>query len=72
MPDIGQIGGGLRWWLWSTPEVTGAALKGYLDEFTFRFNRRSYPSGLLFYRLMILSALFDSPDEELLGIAAVS
>ncbi len=54
----------------STPDVSGATLQGYLDEFTFRFNRRCYPPGLLFYRLMILSALFETADEELLGIAA--
>jgi len=41
-------------------------LDHYLDEFTFRFNRRSYPRGLLFYRLMILSAFIQEPTNEVL------
>ncbi len=70
MPNVEQVAAILRLWLWSTPEVSSGTLPGYLDEFTFRFNRRWYPRGLLFYRLMILAALFDTADEELLGISA--
>ncbi len=69
LPLVHQIASVLKLWLWSSPEVSVDSLAGYLDEFTFRLNRRWYPRGLLFYRLMILSALYESSDEELLGIA---
>jgi hypothetical protein len=43
-----------RWWLGiHQGAVRPAHLDYYLDEFTFRFNRRSSKArGLLFYRLM--------------------
>jgi hypothetical protein len=68
-PDVQQVASLLRLWLWTAPDVTAASLSRSLDEFAFRYNRRFYPRGLLFYRLMILSALFGSADEELLGLA---
>lgn len=54
----------LKLWLWSVtrPEAKradGPRLQPHLDEFTFRFNRRSYPRGLLFYRLLILAVLYE-------------
>ena len=45
----------LKRWLLGTHQgaVRKAHLNSYLDEFTFRFNRRNASSrGLLFYRLM--------------------
>jgi transposase-like protein len=45
----------LKRWLLSTHQgsVSGKHLDYYLDEYTFRFNRRTSRSrGLLFYRLM--------------------
>ncbi len=45
----------LKRWLMSTHQgsVSGKHLDYYLDEYTFRFNRRSSQSrGMLFYRLM--------------------
>jgi hypothetical protein len=70
MPQVEQVAALLRLWLWSAPDVTTQSLQGCAHEFTFRFNRRWYPRGLLFYRLMILSALFETADDEMLGIAA--
>ncbi len=69
MPDLQQVSSLLRLWLWSAPNVTTDNLQRYIDEFTFRFNRRSYPRGLLFYRLMILATHFDT-DNEWAGIDA--
>jgi hypothetical protein len=54
-PDPGHVISLLRLWLWSTAEATAEQLPHLLDEFTFRFDRRTYPRGLLFYRLMILA-----------------
>jgi len=42
----------LRLWVWSTPELDVDDLQPALDEFAFRFNRRHYRPGQLFYRLM--------------------
>ena len=43
-----------RWWLGTHPGgISKEHLDYYLDEFTFRFNRRtSKARGLLFYRLL--------------------
>ena len=46
----------LRLWLWSHEDVSVHNLDACLDDFAFRFNRRDYPRGLLFYRLMILAS----------------
>jgi len=62
MPDLQQISSLLRLWLWSSPNVSTENLQRYVDEFTFRFNRRSYPRGLLFYRLMILATHFETDN----------
>ena len=55
LPGPHRIAGLLKRWLLSTHQgaVVGDHLDYYLDEYTFRFNRRKSKSrGLLFYRLM--------------------
>lgn len=55
MPGVHRIAALLKRWLQSTHQgaVRGKHLDYYLDEYTFRFNRRSSRfRGLLFYRLM--------------------
>lgn len=55
MPAVHRVASLLKRWLSGTHQgaVQPAHLDGYLDEFAFRFNRRSSRSrGLLFYRLM--------------------
>ncbi len=55
MPGVHRIASLLKRWLLGTHQgaVLPIQLDGYLDEFTFRFNRRKSRSrGLLFYRLL--------------------
>lgn len=55
MPGVHRIASLLKRWLMSTHQgsVSGKHLDYYLDEYTFRFNRRTSRSrGLLFYRLI--------------------
>ena len=55
MPAVHRIAGLLKRWLLGTYQggVSRKHLNYYLDEYTFRFNRRSSRSrGLLFYRLL--------------------
>lgn len=55
MPGVHRIASLLKRWLLGTHQgaVTGKHLDYYLDEYTFRFNRRtSKARGLLFYRLL--------------------
>jgi hypothetical protein len=55
MPGVHRIAALLKRWLLSTHQgsVSGKHLEYYLDEYTFRFNRRTSRSrGMLFYRLM--------------------
>lgn len=55
MPGVHRIASLLKRWLLGTHQgaATGKHLGYYLDEYTFRFNRRTSRSrGLLFYRLM--------------------
>jgi len=55
MPGVHRIAALVKRWLMSTHQgsVSGKHLDYYLDEYTFRFNRRSSQSrGMLFYRLM--------------------
>ena len=54
MPGVHRISSLLKRWLLGTHQgaVSGKHLDYYLDEFTFRFNRRtSLSRGMLFYRL---------------------
>jgi hypothetical protein len=55
MPGVHRIASLLKRWLLGTHQgaVRSEQLDYYLDEFTFRFNRRTSRSrGLLFYRLL--------------------
>lgn len=55
MPGVHRISALLKRWLLSTHQgaVSAKHLEYYLDEYTFRFNRRSSRSrGMLFYRLV--------------------
>jgi hypothetical protein len=55
MPGVHRIASLLKRWLLGTHQgvVSGKHLDFYLDEYTFRFNRRTSGSrGMLFYRLM--------------------
>jgi transposase-like protein len=55
MPGVHRIASLLQRWLLGTHQgaVNGEHLDAYLNEFTFRFNRRRSPRrGLLFYRLL--------------------
>jgi transposase-like protein len=55
MPGVHRVAALLKRWLLGTHQgaVSSRHLDYYLDEFTFRFNRRTSRSrGLLFYRLM--------------------
>lgn len=55
MPGVHRVASLLKRWLMSTHQGSASAkhLDYYLDEYTFRFNRRTARSrGLLFYRLI--------------------
>jgi transposase-like protein len=55
MPGVHRLAALVKRWLLSTHQgsVSGKHLDYYLDEYTFRFNRRASRSrGLLFYRLI--------------------
>ncbi|MBT5235342.1 MAG: IS1595 family transposase, partial [Candidatus Marinimicrobia bacterium] len=55
MPGVHRVASLLKRWILGTHQgaVSKKYLDYYLDEYTFRFNRRSSRSrGLLFYRLM--------------------
>ena len=55
LPLVGRVASLLKRWLLGTHQgaVRPSHLDYYLDEFTFRFNRRtSHARGLLFYRLL--------------------
>ena len=60
MPDVHRVAALLKRWLLGTHQgaISPEHLDSYLDEFTFRFNRRTSRSrGLLFYRLLEQSML---------------
>ena len=69
MPRIHRVASLLkRWWLGTYHGgISEAHLDHYLDEFTFRFNRRtSRARGLLFYRLVQQAVQMDAlPYENL-------
>ncbi|MPW20742.1 IS1595 family transposase, partial [Paraburkholderia sp. CNPSo 3157] len=55
LPGVHRVASLLKRWLLGTHQgaVKPAHLDHYLDEFVFRFNRRtSHSRGLLFYRLL--------------------
>ncbi|MGH3132038.1 MAG: IS1595 family transposase [Gaiellaceae bacterium] len=62
MPRVHRVASLLKRWLLGTHQgaVRAHQLDSYLDEFTFRFNRRSSRQrGLLFYRLLEQAAQID-------------
>ena len=62
MPGVHRVASLLKRWLLGTHQgaVSNKHLDYYLDEFTFRFNRRSSNArGLLFYRLLQQAVLTD-------------
>jgi len=73
MPHVHQVVSLLKRWLLGTHQgaVTHEHLEYYLDEFTFRFNRRrSRSRGKLFYRLVQQAVAIDPvPYESLVKYA---
>jgi transposase-like protein len=71
LPGVHRIAALVKRWLQSTHQgsVSGKHLDYYLDEYTFRFNRRTSRSrGLLFYRLMEqAAATAPSPYRQIVG-----
>jgi len=71
MPGVHRVASLLKRWLLGTHQgaVSNRHLDYYLDEFTFRFNRRNSRSrGLLFYRLLQQAAHVDPvPYKHLVG-----
>jgi transposase-like protein len=71
LPQVHRVASLLKRWFLGTLQggVQHRHLDYYLDEFTFRFNRRTSRSrGLLFYRLMHQAATTDAtPYRDLLG-----
>jgi len=62
LPGVHRVASLAKRWLLGTHQgaLEQAHLQSYLDEFTFRFNRRSSRSrGLLFYRLLELAVAHD-------------
>lgn len=55
----GDVWALLRLWVWWSNAECQGDLQPALDEFTFRFNRRHYRPGQLFYRLMRVVAEVD-------------
>lgn len=80
MPEVHRVASLLKRWLLGTHQgaVSHDQLDYYLDEFTFRFNRRhSRHRGMLFYRLLEQAVATDprplhtlySPTDEISGTA---
>ena len=71
LPRVHRVASLLKRWLLGTHQggVERAHLPYYLDEFTFRFNRRTSRSrGMLFYRLLQQAlAVHPAPYEQLVG-----
>jgi hypothetical protein len=71
MPAVHRVASLLKRWLLGTHQgaVSANHLDYYLDEFTFRFNRRtSRARGLLFYRLVEQAVQVDPvPYKRLVG-----
>lgn len=71
MPGVHRVAGLLKRWLLGIHQgaVSAKHLEYYLDEFTFRFNRRkSAARGMLFYRLMQQAvATSPMPYEKIVG-----
>ncbi len=70
-PGVHRVASLLKRWLMGTHQgaIRGEHLDAYLEEFTFRFNRRSSRRrGLLFYRLLEQAVVTDpAPYKDLVG-----
>jgi transposase-like protein len=67
MPGVLRVASLLKRWMLGTHQGSGSDehLQAYLDEFTFRFNRRtSRRRGLVFYRLLEQLAVTDQVTEK--------
>jgi hypothetical protein len=67
MPGVHRIASLLKRWILGTHQgsVSDEHLQSYLEEFTFRFNRRtSRRRGLVFYRLLEQLAVTDQVTEK--------
>jgi hypothetical protein len=63
LPRVHRVASLLKRWLMGTHQgaVSHEHLDGYLNEYTFRFNRRNSRSrGLLFYRLLEQAVVTDT------------
>ncbi len=60
--EIARLSSLLELWLWSSADVSADNLQACLHDFSFRYNRREYPKGLLFYRLLILAVTVDQRE----------
>lgn len=76
LPGVHRVASLVKRWLLGTHQgaIRRAHLDGYLDEFTFRFNRRTSRSrGLLFYRLVETAVITDpTPYEAIVRDRATS
>jgi len=66
MPGVHRVSGLLKRWMLGTHQgsVTPAHLQSYLEEFTFRFNRRTSRSRGLVFRRLIEQAVVTGPITE--------
>ena len=70
-PGVHRVASLLKRWLLGTHQgaVRAEHLDAYLNEFTFRFNRRSSRArGMLFYRLLVQAVLSEpAPYKDIIG-----
>ena len=67
MPGVHRVASLLKRWILGTHQgsVSDEHLQAYLEEFNFRFNRRTSRSlGLVFYRLLEQIAVTDQVTEK--------
>jgi hypothetical protein len=67
MPGVHRVASLLKRWILGTHQgsVSDEHLQAYLEEFTFRFNRRTSRSrGLVFFRLLEQIAVTDQVTEQ--------
>ena len=72
LPLANRVSSSLKRWLLGTHQgaVRASHLDYYLDEFTFRFNRRTSASrGKLFYRLVQQAMILDPVPAKLISVA---
>lgn len=69
LPRVHQIASLLKRWLLGTHQggIDKTHLDGYLDEFTFRFNRRTSGTRGKLFRRLIEQAVQVTPDHKVLG-----